>query len=146
MFSSFDGDRGFTLIELMIVVIVVGILAAVAIPMYQVIPERSRATEAVAGLDAIRSSLRVYYGEHGSYSNASFVDGERVTVGGILGVKDVDLSGRYFSSESYTFLGDASANSFVIECDGAASTAPKAADASNIVVTIDQAGEIDTSW
>ncbi len=146
MFSFFGDDRGFTLVELMIVVIVIGILAAVAIPMYQIVPERSRATEAVAGLDSIRSSLRVYYAEHGSYADANFIDGARVTVGGILGVKDTDLSGRYFSSECYTFQGDAGANSFVVECDGAASTAPEAAEASNIVVTIDESGEIDTQW
>ncbi len=146
MFALFGDDKGFTLIELMIVVIIIGILAAVAIPMYQVVPERSRATEAVAGLDSVRNALRVYYAEHGSYSNVSFVDDARVTVAGILGIKDEDLSGRFFSSECYTFQGAPTANTFTVECDGAASTAPKASYASNIVVTIDESGEIDTQW
>lgn len=139
-------DRGFTLIELMIVVIVIGILAAVAIPMYQVVPDRSRATEAVAGLDSIRSAMRVYYAEHGTYEHPSFVDGAQVTVGEILGIKDVDLGGRYFSSECYTFDGDPTANTFVIECDGSSSTAPVAGDVSNVVVSIDASGEIDRQW
>jgi type IV pilus assembly protein PilE len=139
-------SRGFTLVELMIVVIVVGILAAVAIPMYQVIPERSRATEAVAGLDAIREGMRVYFAEHGRYDHASFVDGARVTVGEVLGIKDIDLSGRYFSSECYTFDGNVGANTFTIECDGSSSTASAASDVSGTVATIDESGEIATSW
>ena len=136
-------QSGFTLVELMIVVIVIGILATVAVPMYQLIPERSRATEADAALGAIRSAMRVYYGEHGTYVNANFVNGGAVTAWGILSVSDTDLAGRYFSTECYTFDGGApTANTFTIECDGANSTAPYASEANGIVVTIDQDGEI----
>lgn len=130
----------------MVVVIIVGILAAVAVPMYQVVPERSRATEGVSGLDSIKSAMRVYYAEHSSYAHASFVDGARVTVGGILSVTDGDLGGRYFSSECYTFDGAPGHSDFVIKCDGSTSAAPEAADVSNIVVTIDETGDIDTQW
>jgi prepilin-type N-terminal cleavage/methylation domain-containing protein len=135
-------QSGFTLVELLIVMVVIGILATVAIPMYQLVPERSRATEADAGLGAIRSAMRVYYGEHGTYVNANLVDGAQVTVGGILSVTDSDLAGRYFSTECYTFDGAPTANTFSIECDGATSTAPYASEASGIVATIDQDGQI----
>ena len=135
-------QTGFTLVELMIVVIVIGILATVSVPMYQLIPERSRATEADAALGAIRSAMRVWYGEHGTYVNANFLNGGAVTAGGILSVSDTDLAGRYFSTECYTFDGAPTANTFTIECDGANSTAPYASDADGIVVTIDQDGEI----
>jgi len=142
----FRSEGGFTLVELMIVVAIVGILAVVAIPMYQVVPERSRATEAVAGLDAIRECMRTYYAEHGTYAHASFTDGAQVTVGGILTIKDVDLGGRFFSSECYTFDGRPTADAFTIECDGSASTAPAAGDVQSVTATIDEAGEIVTSW
>lgn len=138
-----SGDQsGFTLVEMLIVMVVIGILATVAIPMYQLVPERSKATEGDAALGAIRSAMRVYYGEHGTYVNPSFVDGGAVTAGGILSVSDTDLAGRYFSTECYTFDGAPAANTFTIECDGANSTAPYASEASGIVATIDQDGEI----
>jgi prepilin-type N-terminal cleavage/methylation domain-containing protein len=136
---------GFTLVELMIVVIIVGILAAVAIPMYSGATEKARATECVAALGTIRSALRNYYAEHVTYVNADFVDGAQVTNGGILEVADMDLNGRYFSTECYTFDGDAGANTYRIKCDGDASTAPAAGDVAGVVRYIDQNGEITTS-
>jgi prepilin-type N-terminal cleavage/methylation domain-containing protein len=138
------GQRGFTLVELMIVVIVVGILASVAIPMYQLASERAKATEATSGLGAIRSAMRVYYAEHRTYVNANFVDGAQATAGGVLSVTDSDLLGRYFSSPCYTFNGDAAAAAFSIECDGGAvgNVAPYASEASGITRYIDEDGDI----
>ena len=140
--SGVRNERGFTLMELMIVVTDVGILATVAIPMFQVIPERSKSTEAVTALGLVKSAMRIYYVEHGTFANAaSFGDGDGVTSGGLLDVRDNDLFGRYFSAECYTFEGAPTGNTFTVECDGSQSTAPFAAEVSNIVVTIDQDGE-----
>jgi prepilin-type N-terminal cleavage/methylation domain-containing protein len=139
-----NNTRGFTLVELMIVVIVIGILAAVAIPMYQVVPERSRGTEAVSALGLVREAMRAYYAEHGTYENAAFLDGASVTVGGILSVNDEDLLGRFFSAECYTFDGAPDASGYTIECDGTNSVAPHADEAEGIVRTINEAGDLGT--
>jgi prepilin-type N-terminal cleavage/methylation domain-containing protein len=135
---------GFTLIELMIVVIVVGVLAAVAIPMYQIVPERSKALEATSALGMVRNAMRAYYNEHGTYAHASFADGASVTAGGVLSIKPSDLEGRWFSEECYTFDGDATANTYTLKCDGSLSTAGHASEVETIVVTMDQDGETDT--
>ncbi len=57
-------QKGFTLIELMIVVAIIGILAAVAIPQYQNFTKKSKASEAKVILDAIITAEGAYYAEH----------------------------------------------------------------------------------
>lgn len=62
------GERGFTLIELMITVTVIGILAVVAIPKFTGMLERSREATVMSNLGKLRSSIAVYYADHdGTY-------------------------------------------------------------------------------
>src|SRR5207248_7751861 len=53
-------QQGFTLIELMIVVAIVGILAAIAIPAYQAYVARSKVSETMAALGACKTSVTEY--------------------------------------------------------------------------------------
>jgi type IV pilus assembly protein PilA len=57
--------RGFTLIELMIVVAIIGILASIAIPAYQDYTIRAQVVEALALIDEVKPSVRDYYRERG---------------------------------------------------------------------------------
>ncbi len=56
-------ERGFTLIELMIVVAIIGILAAIAIPKFASMLEKSREGSTKGNVGAIRSALAIYYGD-----------------------------------------------------------------------------------
>lgn len=74
---------GYTLIELMIVVSITGILAAVAIPAFRGYIQRSRTSEAAAFLGVIKLRQAAYAGEFGQYagfnaaiSNIGFVPGD----------------------------------------------------------------------
>ena len=56
-------SKGFTLIELMIVVAIIGILAAVAIPKFADLVTKSKEASVKGNLGAIRSALSIYYGD-----------------------------------------------------------------------------------
>ena len=58
-------QQGFTLIELMIVVAIVGILAAIAIPSYQDYTVRSKITEGINAVDAAKTSVSEFYTSQG---------------------------------------------------------------------------------
>ncbi len=61
--------RGFTLIEVLIVVIILGILATLAVPQFTRMIDRARMAEAWAGLGAVRTAQSVYWMEHASYAD-----------------------------------------------------------------------------
>lgn len=63
--------KGFTLLELMIVVVVVGILAGIAFPAYQDSVVKSRRSEAAAVLTEAAQRLEVFFSQNGRYCAAS---------------------------------------------------------------------------
>jgi type IV pilus assembly protein PilE len=61
-------NRGLTLIELMIVIVIVGILAAIAVPVYTNYMQRARRADAKTALEQLRASQEMFRAERGSYS------------------------------------------------------------------------------
>lgn len=63
-------QKGFTLIELMIVVAIIGILAALAIPAYSDYTARAQMSEAVELMSGYKAALAEYYADKGHYPTA----------------------------------------------------------------------------
>ena len=88
-----SSGRGFTLIELMIVVAIIGILAAIAIPKFADLIRKSSEGETKGNLGALRSVVSIYYGENECYP-APTASGD-ISVPGSLGVWLTMNNGKY---------------------------------------------------
>lgn len=92
-------QKGFTLIELMIVVAIIGILAAIAIPAYSSYVAKSQAAEAFSLLDGLRAPLTLSWGE----ASTCDVTGSNVT--GKYGDVTVTTQTDTGCTATYTFDG-----------------------------------------
>ncbi|HVC98507.1 MAG TPA: prepilin-type N-terminal cleavage/methylation domain-containing protein [Pirellulales bacterium] len=63
------GRQGFTLVELAVVIVIIGVLAAFGVPRFLKSVERSKAAEAFGYLSAVRESQERYQSQYGTYSS-----------------------------------------------------------------------------
>jgi len=146
------------MVEILVVLLIIGILAAVATPLYLAQTQRAKASEAVATMGMIRAAERDYFGRSNSYLNVS--SGNLSTA---LGV-NVGTS-QYFSNAAYSVAQGAAGASglfttpgavdFVVTATGTASVpcsgnltdcAIKAGDVADYLLEMDNSGRAFVSY
>ena len=123
--------KGFTLIELMVVILIVGILAAVSVPLMRGRIDSAKWSEANAAAGSIRSAVRAYMAEKGPNHDFSDVEGSLSTtaIHSRLGFASNDLDGSYFNQADYTIDSvDAANGTCVITVDGSGSANTESPD------------------
>ena len=102
-------QKGFTLIELMIVIAIIGILAVIALPAYQDYTGRAQVSEAITLMEGQKSAVVEYYADKGKWPTSN-------TDAGIAG--STDIKGKYVASVA-------------VGTDGALTATMKSSDVNN---------------
>lgn len=104
-------QKGFTLIELMIVIAIVGILAAVALPAYQDYTARAQMSEALTLAEGQKSAVVEYYSDNGTFpkTNASAGIANASTIKGKY-VQKVEVNGDATSATITSTMKSSSVN------------------------------------
>jgi prepilin-type N-terminal cleavage/methylation domain-containing protein len=104
------GQKGFTLIELMIVVVIIGILAALAIPRFMRATTKAKQSEAKMILKQIYTMQHAYRQEYDAYC----CNGASATAGGSIPVLGIDV----MVNARYTYTMVSAANTFTATAAG----------------------------
>ncbi len=131
MFSRFHNRKGFTLIELMIVVVIIGILAALAIPRFMQATTKSKQSEAKQILKQIYTMQRAYRQENGTYGD----NGQANVVGVAFVFPEIGV--EIGDNAAYVYTMTAAANTF-----SCTATANLDDDAAIDSWTIDETGSL----
>lgn len=103
-----NNNQGFSLIELLVVISIIGVLSAILIMNLVGARERSRDAQKIQNLNSIKNALRMYYNDYQAYPSP----GVSCTNGCINGIGSTYLSG--ISNVGYTYTAAADGNGFIL--------------------------------
>lgn len=133
--------QGFTMVELLVVLVIIGILAAVATPIFLGNTQKAKASEAVATMSLIRQAQRDYFINNSNYI-VPIAAGEIGKTPENKGVAVNTGVAQYFANDAFEVKQSASATAPFKKADGGPSQALEAQD---FVIRVDGAKSKDCS-
>jgi type IV pilus assembly protein PilE len=109
--------KGFTLIELMVVVSIVGILASIAVPAYADYVRRGKISEATMTLQDLRVRMEQYFLDNRTYASSGTTCGPTVTSGKYFTITCTGSASTYSISAAGPGPSDSSMNGFTYTID-----------------------------
>lgn len=143
MTSLQKNQKGFTIVELLIVIVVIGILAALVITTFSGIQQKGRDTERQTDIKALHGQLEAYYAQNGRYPTLANVNDATFRSGNLKGLDEGALKDP--KGTAGTLVSAAVANSYAYvatpnNCDNGAG-----GDCAGYTLTATLEGQIDGS-
>ncbi len=100
---------GFSLIELIIVIVIIGILVGIATPSYRNSIERAKCAQALSTLKSMRNAMEQYFQQEGTFATA--------TIPLLEGLVNADFSPTPIIDWDFTIVGGATASAYVLQAE-----------------------------
>lgn len=119
--STYKSNRGFTIVELLIVIVVIAILATISIMAYNGVQARTNNTAAATSAENVAKKIELYNAANSSYPTANISSGDGITTQ-LATVKEASLTGAGITLNGTTPTGTARTSTVYVRLCGA--TAP----------------------
>jgi type II secretion system protein G len=128
-------QHGFTIVELLIVIVVIGILAALVITTFTGIQKKARNTERQTDIKAIHGQVEAYYAQNGRYPSLTEINGAAFRTANMKGLDEEALKDPKGTAATLVSDPTASAYAYAVKNDGGTSCEADATTCSKYVLT-----------
>jgi prepilin-type N-terminal cleavage/methylation domain-containing protein len=135
-----SNDKGFTIVELLIVIVVIGILAALVVTTFTGIQQRARNTERQTDIKAIHGQVEAYYAQNGRYPTLDNLNDAAFRTANMKGLDVEALKDPKGSASTLAATAAANVYSYAVTASGGGACDNSTADCAAYTLTATNEG------